>query len=75
MLLTSLNFDQNQRIFLNEAQNSGCLLKKTEILSEAQKNGKNENKNGKTNHCIYSDDANNRPSLITDPPRAFSKMS
>ena len=38
MLLTSLNFDQNQRIFFwNEAQNSGCLLKKTEILSEAQK--------------------------------------
>ncbi len=50
MLITSLNFDQNQRIFfLNEAQNPGCLLKKTEILSEAQKNG---NKNGKTNHCI-----------------------
>ena len=23
----------------------------------------------------YSDDANNRPSLITDPPRAFLKMS
>ena len=40
MLLTSLNFDQNQRFFLNEAQNSGCLLKKAEIFSEAQKNEK-----------------------------------
>ena len=46
-------WSKSNNFFLNEAQNSGCLLKKTEILSEAQKNGENGengNKNGKTNH-------------------------
>jgi len=53
LLGTSLNFYQNQRIFLKmKLRILAVSSKKTEILSEAQKNGKNGNKNGKTNHWL-----------------------